>query len=101
MCDILEVAPTLRTTYVKLRDLTNMRDIISLVAALLATITFTAGFTLPGGLDGSGQAMFVAQATFIVFLLSDGYAMCCSMLVLFWIIWSMVCDYNESKWLID
>ncbi|KAJ8448055.1 hypothetical protein Cgig2_028931 [Carnegiea gigantea] len=103
MCEIIGVDPTLRTTYVHLKaDLTHMRDIISLVAALLATITFTVGFTLPGGFDSdSGEAILVKKAAFLVFLIADGYAMCTSMLVLFCIIWSMVCKREKSSLFID
>ena len=99
MCDTIEVDPTSRTTYKA--GLAHMRDIFSLVAILLATITFTAGFTLPGGVDNSGQAVFAAKAAFVVFILSDGYAMCCSMLVLFCIMWSMVFRHRTSSSLID
>jgi len=103
MCDIIGVDPTLRTPYIHLKaNLTHMRDIIALVAALLATITFTAGFTLPGGVDNdSGEAILVKNAAFLVFLITDGYAMCTSMLVLFCIIWSMVCKREKSSLLID
>ena len=36
-----------------------------------------------------------------MFLIADGYAMCSSMLVLFCIIWSMVCKHEKSSLLID
>ncbi|KAJ8421800.1 hypothetical protein Cgig2_000246 [Carnegiea gigantea] len=75
---------------------------ISLVAALLATITFTVGFTLSGGFNSdSGEAILVKKATFLVFLIADTYAMCCSMLILFSIIWSMVYDSKRSSFLAD
>ncbi|KAJ8448060.1 LOW QUALITY PROTEIN: hypothetical protein Cgig2_028936 [Carnegiea gigantea] len=103
MCKIIGVDPRLRTTYIHLKaDLTHMRDIISLVAALLATITFIAGFTLPGGFDSdSGEVILVKKAAFLMFLIADGYAMCTSMLVLFCITWSVVCKRQKSSLLID
>ncbi|KAJ3691414.1 hypothetical protein LUZ61_020578 [Rhynchospora tenuis] len=59
----------------------------SLVAALLATITFAAAFTLPGGLSNdasdSGQPIFARKAVFQVFLISDTIAMCSSLAVVF------------------
>jgi Domain of unknown function len=59
----------------------------SLVAALLATITFAAAFTLPGGYisDAStaGQPIFAVKAAFQVFLIADTVAMCSSIAVAF------------------
>ncbi|KAJ1692480.1 hypothetical protein LUZ63_009178 [Rhynchospora breviuscula] len=59
----------------------------SLVAALLATITFAAAFTLPGGLSNdasdTGQPIFARKAVFQVFLISDTIAMCFSLAVVF------------------
>lgn len=79
-----------------------MRDTLAVVAALLATLTFAAGFTLPGGLNqDNGEALLQRKISFIVFILADTYAMCCSMFVLFCLIWSMVCDEIQSHVLID
>ncbi|XP_078150746.1 protein ACCELERATED CELL DEATH 6-like [Carex rostrata] len=59
----------------------------SLVAALLATITFAAAFTLPGGFSpdssDAGQPLFARKAAFQVFLISDTIAMCSSLAVAF------------------
>ncbi|XP_078150897.1 protein ACCELERATED CELL DEATH 6-like [Carex rostrata] len=59
----------------------------SLVAALLATITFAAAFTLPGGFSSdssnAGQPLFTRKAAFQVFLISDTIAMCSSHSVTF------------------
>ncbi|XP_078150834.1 protein ACCELERATED CELL DEATH 6-like [Carex rostrata] len=59
----------------------------SLVAALLATITFAAAFTLPGGFSSdssnAGQPLFARKAAFQVFLISDTIAMCSSLAVAF------------------
>jgi Domain of unknown function len=59
----------------------------SLVAALLATITFAAAFTLPGGYssdpDNAGLPVFARKAAFQVFLVSDTIAMCSSLAVAF------------------
>ncbi|KAL2925000.1 Ankyrin repeat-containing protein ITN1 [Bienertia sinuspersici] len=79
-----------------------MRSTLSVVAALLATITFAAGFTLPGGLNQeTGDAILAKKAIFLVFLLSDVYAMCTSMLVLFCLIWSMVSKGEIQYILVD
>jgi Domain of unknown function/Ankyrin repeats (3 copies) len=59
----------------------------SLIAALLATITFAAAFTLPGGFSSdssdAGQPIFVRKVAFQVFLISDTVAMCSSLAVAF------------------
>jgi Domain of unknown function len=59
----------------------------SLVAALLATITFAAAFTLPGGYNSNasdaGLPIFAMKTVFQVFLISDTIAMCSSLAVAF------------------
>ncbi|KAJ4731152.1 Ankyrin repeat-containing protein [Rhynchospora pubera] len=59
----------------------------SLVAALLATITFAAAFTLPGGFSSdpsdAGIPIFAREAVFQAFLISDTIAMCSSLAVTF------------------
>ncbi|KAJ9700549.1 hypothetical protein PVL29_006046 [Vitis rotundifolia] len=51
-----------------------------IVAALIATVAFAAGFTLPGGYKGEkgshrGMAVLASKATFIAFYITDGMAM--------------------------
>lgn len=103
MCKEIKVNPYLKTTYIQSRtNLDEMRNTLSVVAALLATITFAAGFTLPGGLNSStGYGMLATKVPFLVFLLADAYAMCASMLVLFCLIWSMISDRDMSYFLVD
>ncbi|KAH9623174.1 hypothetical protein KSS87_019286 [Heliosperma pusillum] len=103
MCKDIKVNPYLRTTYILPgTNLEQMRTTLSVIAALLATITFAAGFTLPGGINSdSGQALLGKKAAFIVFLLADAYAMCTSMLVLFCLVWSMVSAHGMARLLVD
>ncbi|XP_021718551.1 protein ACCELERATED CELL DEATH 6-like [Chenopodium quinoa] len=103
MCKQIKVNPYLKTTYIQPgTNLDQMRNTLSVVAALLATITFAAGFTLPGGLNNAnGDAILAKKASFLVFLLADAYAMCASMLVLFCLIWSMVSERDMSYLLVD
>ncbi|KMT12793.1 hypothetical protein BVRB_4g088870 [Beta vulgaris subsp. vulgaris] len=106
MCKNIGFDPRMKTAYLERRtNLLDVRNTLSVVAALLArvaTITFTAGFTLPGGFDqNTGEAILRKKVAFLVFLLSDTLAMCCSMLVLICLIWSMVYDSNKSLFLID
>ncbi|KAH9603196.1 hypothetical protein KSS87_021916 [Heliosperma pusillum] len=103
MCKLIKVNPFLKTSYIRsATNLDQMRNTLSVVAALLATITFAAGFTLPGGLDSnSGESLLAKKAAFLVFLLTDVYAMCTSMLVLFCLIWSMVSEPDMARLLVD
>ncbi|KAJ1696626.1 hypothetical protein LUZ63_005138 [Rhynchospora breviuscula] len=60
----------------------------SLVAALLATITFAAAFTLPGGFSSDssshpGQPVLAKNAAFQAFLIFDTIAMCSSLAAAF------------------
>ena len=59
----------------------------SLVAILIATITFAAAFTLPGGYStdagAEGLPMMARKAAFQAFLISDTLAMCSSLAVAF------------------
>ncbi|CAO2827230.1 unnamed protein product [Amaranthus hypochondriacus] len=103
LCLQIKVNPRLKTNYIQPgTNLDQMRNTLSVVAALLATITFAAGFTLPGGLKSdTGEAMLAKKASFLVFLLADAFAMSTSMLVLCCLLWSMVCHRDMSYLLVD
>ncbi|OEL18660.1 hypothetical protein BAE44_0020322 [Dichanthelium oligosanthes] len=62
----------------------------SLVAILMATITFAAAFTLPGGYSADagseGLPNMARKAAFQAFLISDTLAMCSSLAVAFFVI---------------
>ncbi|KAK9726739.1 hypothetical protein RND81_05G234100 [Saponaria officinalis] len=79
----------------------NYANTIGVTAALLATITFTAAFTVPGGLDPTnGTPLLLQKAAFQVFMVSDVLAMCFSIMVLF--LWIMTTnDTQESVLLLD
>ncbi|PHU18696.1 hypothetical protein BC332_14391 [Capsicum chinense] len=59
------------------------------VAALLMTVTFTAGFTLPGGFESDtnspnkGMAILLRRTTFRAFVISDVIAFACSTAAVF------------------
>lgn len=74
----------MKATYFQdMKKLLEVRDTLSVVAALLATITFTAGFIIPGGFNSdTGEALLADKAAFLVFLLANAFAMCLFMLVL-------------------
>ncbi|XP_074320312.1 ankyrin repeat-containing protein NPR4-like [Silene latifolia] len=98
MCALVKVNPYLGGSYTQLgNNLDQTRTTLSVVAALLATITFAAGFTLPGGINSNtGEALLATKQTFLIFLIADGYAMCSSMLTLFMLTWSMTAQTNEA-----
>ncbi|KAM0943861.1 putative ankyrin repeat-containing domain, PGG domain, ankyrin repeat-containing domain superfamily [Dioscorea sansibarensis] len=61
----------------------------TLVAALIATVTFAATFTMPGGYDqNTGKPLLRHHASFKVFIISNTIAMCSSLVVVFCFIWA-------------
>ncbi|CAH8313243.1 unnamed protein product [Eruca vesicaria subsp. sativa] len=67
-------------------------NILLLVAALVATITFAAGFTMPGGFNSSGMAVLINDSTFSNFLVCDTLAMQCSVIAIVTLIWAQLGD---------
>ncbi|KAA8524427.1 hypothetical protein F0562_010849 [Nyssa sinensis] len=79
----------------------NYKDRVNtllLVAILVVTVTFAAGFTMPGGYNGSdpnkGLATMFEKHTFHVFLISNTIAMYSSMVVAVVLIWAQLSDVN-------
>lgn len=55
---------------------------VALVATIMATITFAAAFTMPGGYDQNTGNIFLYKNTALrIFLIADTVSMCCSLLV--------------------
>ena len=72
-------------------------DFILVVAVLVATVTFAAGLTVPGGFNSSdngptsqGLATLGNKRAFQVFIVCDSMAMYCSMTGAFLLIWSLL-----------
>ena len=82
----------------------NSVDLISVIAALVATVTFAAGLTVPGGFNSSdngptsqGLATLGNKWAFQVFIVCDSMAMYCSIIGAFLLIWSLIArDVAES-----
>ncbi|GLJ42545.1 hypothetical protein SUGI_0882040 [Cryptomeria japonica] len=77
-------------------SLQKMAETLSVVAALIATVTFAAAFTVPGGLyqgpggrDEEGTAVMINRVVFKVFVISDTVAMCSSMIVALILVWAV------------
>ncbi|XP_048328583.1 protein ACCELERATED CELL DEATH 6 [Ziziphus jujuba] len=68
---------------IKCHRLKNISNIHLLVASLIATVTFTTGFTMPGGYEQDrsstkGMAMFCNKTSFKVFVIAYSKAFYCS-----------------------
>ena len=71
-------------------------DTLLLVATLVATVTFAAGFTLPGGYEQSdpnkGMVVLTQNWAFKVFVFTNTFAMYSSILVVVSLIWAQLGD---------
>jgi len=64
--------------------LSKVRESHLVVAALIATVTFAATFTLPGGYKSDrGTAILAKKAAFIVFVIADAMSMVLSIFAVF------------------
>ncbi|KAL2530361.1 Ankyrin repeat family protein [Forsythia ovata] len=69
-------------------DIRKIADTHMVVAALITTVAFAAGFTIPGGYDSNdgpnqGLAILSRKAAFKLFIISDTLAMVCSAAAVF------------------
>lgn len=79
----------------------DMANTLSVVAGLLATITFAAAFQVPGGFDGgSGSPVLLQRAAFKVFMISNSLAMCGAMTVLFSLLWVLLTGSASNSFLL-
>ncbi|RLN15532.1 ankyrin-3-like [Panicum miliaceum] len=70
-----------------------------LVAILIATVTFAATFTMPGGYDqNKGIALRGHNTAFKIFVISNTVAMCSAIIVVFCFIWAWK---NPIKFMVD
>lgn len=85
----------------KPRSLERSKDWVNtllLVATLVATVTFAAGFTMPGGYNSSdprqGMAVMLMVKQFPAFVISNNIAMYSSLIVVLILIWTQVGDFG-------
>ncbi|XP_040955984.1 protein ACCELERATED CELL DEATH 6 [Gossypium hirsutum] len=78
----------------------EMAQIISVMETLIATFTFTAAFTIPGGFisDGpdKGMAILIKKSAFKAFFITDTIAMTSSMTAAVMVFWSSSRRSSES-----
>ena len=82
----------------KMANYKDMVNTLLLVATLVATVTFAAGFTVPGGNDDSdphkGMAKFLQHHLFQAFVISNTIAMYSSVTVVVALIWAQLGDLD-------
>lgn len=85
-------------------DTESRRDkinVILLVATLVATVTFTAGFTMPGGYNNTypdqGIATMLEKVKFQEFVICDTIAMYSSIIVAVTLIWAQLVDPSSMR----
>ncbi|XP_059653379.1 uncharacterized protein LOC132300347 isoform X2 [Cornus florida] len=86
----------------KKKEFTKLGDTALIVAGLIATVTFTAGFTVPGGFESDdgvnkGMAVLGRRTAFIAFALTDTIAMLLSIIAVFLLLISFTYTYNHDE----
>ncbi|WVZ50909.1 hypothetical protein U9M48_002115 [Paspalum notatum var. saurae] len=69
---------------------TQATQVMSIVTALIATVTFASAFTLPGGYRGDGVPVLAGSYAFDAFVLADTLAFICSCLATFSLVYAGV-----------
>ncbi|KAL4625687.1 hypothetical protein ACB092_05G043400 [Castanea dentata] len=77
----------------KLEQIQNLINVILVIAVLVATVTFSAAFTVPGRFNRSDAGHRLA---FYVFIICDSIAMYFSMTGAFVLIWALVASDREK-----
>jgi Domain of unknown function len=87
----------------KRRNKTISNEYYAVVAALIATVAFSAILTMPGGYNQTtGIAIHGNKAVFKPFVISNAIAMCSALVVVFIYIWNwrdpVNFQLNQQKW---
>ncbi|KAH7842669.1 hypothetical protein Vadar_007879 [Vaccinium darrowii] len=86
----------------KAEALKKTSESLTLVATLIATITFAAAFAIPGGYDGNqgpkqGMAVLVRQASFKAFAIANTIAVMCSTSSVVYYVFAAFHYFDEEK----
>jgi len=74
-------------------------DSCSLVAALIATVTFTAAFTVPGGNEDKGTPIFQRKAVFVIFAIADAFSLFSSSIAMLMFLSILTSRYAQEDFL--
>ncbi|XP_019194080.1 PREDICTED: protein ACCELERATED CELL DEATH 6-like [Ipomoea nil] len=85
----------------RMEDYRDRVNVILLVATLVVTVTFTAGFTIPGGSNNSspnqGIATMLEKVKFQEFIICDSIAMYSAIIVAVTMIWAQLGDISSMQ----
>lgn len=97
--ELPEVAWSGKTLYgIQHSDMKEYMGTLGVVSALLATMTFTAAFTVPGGYnDETGTPILAKKVAFQIFMFTDVVGMCSSIMVLFCLLWFLNTGQLEEE----
>ncbi|KAJ9177786.1 hypothetical protein P3X46_012959 [Hevea brasiliensis] len=79
----------------------NTAESCTVVAALIATIMFSAIFTAPGGYDQAGEPLYLYQNLFMVFIVSDAMSLFASTSSLLMFLGILTSRYREEDFLMS
>jgi hypothetical protein len=72
----------------------------TIVAALIATVVFSAAFSLPGGTsDNTGEPNFLKETAFLIFAMADGVALFSSSTSILMFLFILTSRYAENDFL--
>ncbi|CAN6357803.1 unnamed protein product [Urochloa humidicola] len=80
--------PRTKDPSLELEDIKHTVQIHVLIATVITTVTFAASFTMPGGYSQTeGTAIHGQRAAFKIFVISNTFAMCSSIVILLCFLW--------------
>ncbi|CAL9000082.1 unnamed protein product [Prunus brigantina] len=78
----------------------NTANSCMLVATIIATVVFSAAFSIPGGIaDKIGAPNFVKETAFLIFAISDGVALFSSSTSMLMFLYILTSQYAENDFL--
>ncbi|KAJ4961321.1 hypothetical protein NE237_021231 [Protea cynaroides] len=78
----------------KAKDFKDRVNTLLLVSTLVTTVTFAAGFTIPGGLNSKRIAVLLTNTKFKAFVICDAIALFCSILAVVSLLWAQLGDVS-------